>query len=51
VGCYAQDAPEARLLDRLTRFSVAETSDGEGVVDLRGSWTVAGRAGAEEALR
>lgn len=51
VGCYAQDAPEARLLDRLARFSVARTSDGEGLVDLRGSWTVAGRAGAEEALR
>ena len=51
VGCFGQDAPEARLLDRVARFSVAQTSDGEGLVDLRGSWTVAGRRVAEEALR
>jgi ABC-type polysaccharide/polyol phosphate transport system ATPase subunit len=38
VAASDQDAP--RAMDRLTRFSVAQTSDGEGVVDLRGEWTV-----------
>jgi hypothetical protein len=38
VAASDQDAPEA--MDRLARFSVAATSDGEGVVDLRGEWTV-----------
>jgi ABC-type polysaccharide/polyol phosphate transport system ATPase subunit len=38
VAAAAQDAPQ--VMDRLTRFSVAATSDGEGVVDLRGEWTV-----------
>ena len=51
VGSLDQDAPEGRLLDRLARFSVAQVSDGEGVADLRGTWTVAGRREAEEALR
>lgn len=50
VGAYGHDAPESRLLDRVARFSVARSSDGEGVVDLRGRWTVAGRPAAEEAL-
>jgi ABC-type polysaccharide/polyol phosphate transport system ATPase subunit len=50
VGAYEQDAP-AGLLDRVAGFSVAQTHDGEGIADLRGTWTVAGRAGAEEALR
>ncbi len=44
VGAYDQDAPAGGLLDRVARFSVAETLDGEGVADLRGSWTVAGRS-------
>ena len=38
VAASDQDAP--RIMDRLARFSVAATSDGEGVVDLRGEWTV-----------
>ncbi|MFL5894694.1 MAG: ABC transporter ATP-binding protein [Thermoleophilaceae bacterium] len=33
-----QDAPQ--VMDRLTRFAVAQTTDGEGLVDLRGEWTV-----------
>jgi ABC-type polysaccharide/polyol phosphate transport system ATPase subunit len=51
VGGYDQDAPAITPLDRVARFSVAETLEGEGVADLRGSWTVAGRRAAEEALR
>jgi ABC-type polysaccharide/polyol phosphate transport system ATPase subunit len=51
VGAYEQDAPSGGLLDRVAGFSVAQTSDGEGVADLRGTWTVGGRSGAEEALR
>ena len=38
VAASDQDAPQ--IMDRLARFSVAVTSDGEGVVDLRGEWTV-----------
>jgi ABC-2 type transport system ATP-binding protein len=49
VGAYEQDAP-AGLLDRVAGFSVAPTHEGEGIADLRGTWTVGGRAG-EEALR
>ena len=51
VGAAAQDAPTGRLLERLTRLVVTGTEGGEGIADLRGSWTVAGRAGAQEALR
>ena len=38
VAASDQDAPQ--VMDRLARFSVAATSNGEGVVDLRGEWTV-----------
>jgi ABC-type polysaccharide/polyol phosphate transport system ATPase subunit len=38
VAASGQDAPQA--MDRLSRFSVAQTSDGEGIVDMRGEWTV-----------
>lgn len=38
VAASDQDAPQ--VMDRLARFSVAATSDGEGVVDLRGEWNV-----------
>jgi ABC-type polysaccharide/polyol phosphate transport system ATPase subunit len=38
VAASDQDAPQ--IMDRLARFSIAATSDGEGVVDLRGEWTV-----------
>jgi energy-coupling factor transporter ATP-binding protein EcfA2 len=50
VGAYGQDAPSTGLLDRVVRFSVAPTLDGEGVADLRGTWTVAGERVVEEAL-
>ena len=39
AGVLDQDAPAGRLLDRVARFSVAAVADGEGVADLRGSWT------------
>jgi ABC-type polysaccharide/polyol phosphate transport system ATPase subunit len=38
VAASDQDAPQ--VMDRLARFSVAAAGDGEGVVDLRGEWTV-----------
>jgi ABC-type polysaccharide/polyol phosphate transport system ATPase subunit len=38
VAASDQDAPQ--IMDRLARFAVAATGDGEGVVDLRGEWTV-----------
>ena len=38
AGVYGQDAPAGRRLDRVARFSVAATSHGEGIADLRGSW-------------
>jgi ABC-type polysaccharide/polyol phosphate transport system ATPase subunit len=38
VAASDQDAPQ--VMDRQARFSIAATSDGEGVVDLRGDWTV-----------
>ena len=41
AGVLDQDAPQGRLLDRVARFSVAAVSDGEGVADLRGEWSVA----------
>ena len=41
AGVLDQDAPQGRLLDRVTRFSVASVADGEGVADLRGEWSVA----------
>jgi ABC-type polysaccharide/polyol phosphate transport system ATPase subunit len=40
VGAHGQDAPQGGQLDRVARFSVARTSDGEGIVDLRGRWSV-----------
>lgn len=42
TGVWDQDAPPSALLDRLTRFTVAPTADGEGVADLRGLWSVRG---------
>jgi len=54
VGAYDQDAPLGGLLDRVARFSVAQTLEGEGVADLRGTWSVSGArtaAGAGEAVR
>jgi ABC-type polysaccharide/polyol phosphate transport system ATPase subunit len=44
VGAHDQDAPAGGLLDRVARFTVAATLEGEGVADLRGHWTVVGRA-------
>jgi ABC-type polysaccharide/polyol phosphate transport system ATPase subunit len=50
VGAHEHDAPQGRLLDRVAQFSVAQTLDGEGIADLRGTWVVAGRP-VEEAVR
>ena len=44
VGVADHDAPAGAALDRLARFSVPQTLEGEGIADLRGTWTVAGRA-------
>ena len=51
VGVWDHDAPPSRSLDWASRFSVTQTLEGEGIADLRGSWTIAGRRAAEEALR
>jgi ABC-type polysaccharide/polyol phosphate transport system ATPase subunit len=51
VGAYGQDAPSGRLLDRVAGFSVAATSDGEGIADLRGQWSVEGTSAPAGALR
>jgi ABC-type polysaccharide/polyol phosphate transport system ATPase subunit len=51
AGAYDQDAPEGGKLSRVARLSVARTLEGEGITDLRGTWTVAGRRAPEEALR
>ncbi len=48
VGVYDQDAPTSGFLDRVAKFSVAHTADGEGVADLRGTWSLVGR---REAVR
>jgi ABC-type polysaccharide/polyol phosphate transport system ATPase subunit len=50
AGVLDQDAPQGHLLDRMARFSVASVSDGEGVADLRGTWTIGGVRAQEEAL-
>ena len=42
VGVADHDAPAGSLLDRVARFSVPETLEGEGIADVRGTWTVAG---------
>jgi hypothetical protein len=47
VGVYDQDAPGSGLLDRVARFTVADTLDGEGIADLRGSWSVRGAGVAD----
>ena len=44
VGVHDHDAPVGGLLDRVARFTVPHTLEGEGTADLRGRWTVAGRA-------
>ena len=48
VGAGDHDAPPGGFLDRVTRFSVPPTLEGEGIADLRGTWVVAGRP--QEAL-
>ena len=48
VGVGDHDAPAGSLLDRVARFTVPQTLEGEGIADLRGTWTVAGRT--EEAV-
>ena len=50
VGAYGQDAPGSGMLDRIASFAVMPTLEGEGLVDLRGSWTIAGEPARQEAL-
>jgi ABC-type polysaccharide/polyol phosphate transport system ATPase subunit len=40
VGALDQDAPAGVMLDRVARFTIAPTADGEGTADLRGEWSV-----------
>lgn len=42
VGALDQDAPAGVMLDRVARFTIAPTGDGEGTADLRGEWSVRG---------
>jgi ABC-type polysaccharide/polyol phosphate transport system ATPase subunit len=51
AGALDQDAPPGPALDRVARFSVTHVSDGEGVADLRGSWTFESAASGHEVLR
>ncbi len=44
VGVNDHDAPVGSMLDRVARFTVPQTLEGEGIADLRGSWTVSGSA-------
>jgi ABC-type polysaccharide/polyol phosphate transport system ATPase subunit len=51
VGVRDQASPDAGEVDRVARFSIAPTADGQGVADLRGTWSVVGpreAAGARE---
>jgi hypothetical protein len=50
AGAHEQDAPSGRLLDRVVGFSVATSSDGEGIADLRGSWHTPDLASPAEAF-
>jgi ABC-type multidrug transport system ATPase subunit len=51
AGALDQDAPPGPMLDRVARFSVTHVSDGEGVADLRGTWTVEQVHSEHEAMR
>jgi len=50
AGALDQDAPPGPMLDRVARFSIAHVSDGEGVVDLRGSWSIEQARSEHEAV-
>jgi ABC-type polysaccharide/polyol phosphate transport system ATPase subunit len=43
AGAADHDPPASGMLESVTRLSVASTLDGEGIADLRGSWTVEAR--------
>jgi ABC-type polysaccharide/polyol phosphate transport system ATPase subunit len=43
AGAAEHDAPAGGMLRSATRLSVASTLEGEGIADLRGSWTVGTR--------
>jgi ABC-type polysaccharide/polyol phosphate transport system ATPase subunit len=43
AGAAEHDAPPSGMLRSVTRLSVASTLEGEGIADLRGSWTVGTR--------
>ena len=40
LGAAAHDAPGSGQLDRVARFAVADVAGGEGLVDMRGEWSV-----------
>ena len=46
-----QDAPAGLSMERVAGFAVAPTSEGEGVTDLRGTWSLEPTRSGEEALR
>lgn len=46
VGAAEQDAPTGVAMDRVARLTVVPVAGGEGVADLRGSWTVRDKGGA-----
>ncbi len=43
VGALDQDAPTSPQLDRVARFAVAHSLEGQGIADLRGRWSLVGR--------
>jgi ABC-type polysaccharide/polyol phosphate transport system ATPase subunit len=43
AGAADHDAPAGAMLPAVTRLSVAATLDGEGIADLRGTWSVRAR--------
>ena len=43
AGAADHDPPASGMLRSVTRLSVASTLEGEGIADLRGSWSVAAR--------
>ena len=51
AGAVDQNVPVGLTMERVAGFSVAPTSDGEGVADLRGTWSFEPVASGQEAVR
>jgi ABC-type polysaccharide/polyol phosphate transport system ATPase subunit len=51
AGAVDQNVPVGLTMERVAGFSVAPTSDGEGVADLRGSWSFEPVRTGQEAVR